>query len=268
MLPAAVGFQCPSCVKDGAKATRTGRLPYGGERSANPALTSWVLIGLNALVWLGITATGGYGSTLLHAFQLIPHYGLYVDQVDQSATLLRGVATGAWWQVITSAFTHVSAMHIALNMFALYYLGPQIEQILGRARFLAVYLVSALAGSAGVMLFTDPHTPTVGASGAIFGLMGAFAIIALKIKADVRGIALIVGLNLLLTFTVSNISWQGHLGGLVGGALATAAIVYAPKGPHRSKIQWALLALLTVASVALIVTKAASYAALPPGLHF
>jgi membrane associated rhomboid family serine protease len=259
MLPAAVGFQCPSCVKDGAKATRTGRLPYGGERVANPALTSFVLIGINVVVWLGIAATGGYGSTLLHQFELIPHYGLYVDQQNQVATLLRGVGTGAWWQVITSAFTHVSALHIALNMFALYYLGPQIEQILGRVRFLAVYLVSALAGSAGVMLFSAPHTPTVGASGAIFGLMGAFGIIALRIKADVRGIALIVGLNLVLTFSVSNISWQGHLGGLVGGALATAAIVYAPKGPHRSKLQWAALALIAGVSVALIVLKAVSF---------
>ena len=143
--------------------------------------------------------------------------------------VVRGVSDGAYWQVMTSVFTHVEVLHIGFNMLALYFLGPMLEVVLGRARFLAVYLVSGLVGSAAVMWFSDPNTPTLGASGAIFGLMGAIAVLALKVGGQAQSVLGWIGINLVLTFTLGGISWQGHLGGLLGGVVLGAAMVYAPR---------------------------------------
>lgn len=256
MNSASVGFQCPSCLKEGAKSTRVGRLPYGGEASADPRLSSFAIIAVNVAVWLAITASGGQTSSLVDKLSIIPQ--LAVRAVRGGGLIpVHGVSTGYWWQVITSAFTHVAPLHIGLNMLALYFLGPPLEQVLGRARFLAVYFGAAITGSAGVMLFSNPNTPTLGASGAIFGLMGALVIIALKIKGDVRSILMWLGLNLVLTFSVSGISWQGHVGGLIGGALIAAAIVYAPR-ERRTWVQWGSVAAVTMIAIALIAVKAHS----------
>lgn len=257
MTPASVGFQCPSCVKDGAKSTRTGRLPYGGERSANPALTSFVLIAMNLAVWIAIRADdtlGGLADTLslLPASSFYEQAGLRID-VD-------GVSGGAYWQIITSAFSHVSVTHIAFNMVALYFLGPQLEAVLGRARFLGLYLVSALTGSLAVMFLSDPHSQTLGASGAIFGLLGALLVVGLKIKADVNQILVWVGISVAFTvFASSYISWQGHLGGFVGGAVVALMYVYSPKA-NRPVYQWTGLAAITAISIALIAFRAAALA--------
>ncbi len=162
--------------------------------------------------------------------------------------VVKGVSDGAWWQVLTSVFTHEQVLHIGFNMLALFFLGPMLEQVLGRARFLALYLVSGIAGSAAVMLFSDPHTQSLGASGAIFGLMGALAVVALKVRGQVQTILVWIGLNLVFTFSVSGISWQAHIGGLVTGVLLGAAMVYAPRRT-RGLVQWsatgAVLVLVT-----------------------
>jgi membrane associated rhomboid family serine protease len=267
MTPASVGFQCPSCVKEGAKSVRTGRLPYGGARVANPTLVTLVLIGLNVAVWLAITADGGNGSLLVNKLALVPNFTFDVtDAASGTATLAAGVAHGSWWQVVTSGFTHVSTVHIALNMFALYFLGPPLEQVLGRVRFLALYLVSLLTGSAAVMLFSDQIGATVGASGAIFGLFGALAVVTLKIGGDFRNILSIIALNLAFTFVVPGISWQGHLGGLAGGILVALAMVYAPK-QGRVWYQFGGAAIILLVSIALIVVRANDLASTTvPGL--
>jgi membrane associated rhomboid family serine protease len=259
MNSAAVGFQCPNCVKEGSKGTRTGRLPYGGERTGNPALTSIGLIILNAAVWLAIAADGGTNSSrLVDKLAIVPQFALR-PVAGGGAQIVDGVSMGSWWQVVTSAFTHVSPLHIGLNMMALYFLGPGLEAVLGRARFLAVYGVSAMTGSAGVMLFSDPNTQTLGASGAIFGLLGALAVIAFKVHGDVRTVLMWLGLNLVLTFSVSGISWQGHLGGLAGGALLTAAIVYAPRA-RLTVLQWTAVGSVLAIALVLIVVRAHSLA--------
>lgn len=252
MREAAVGFQCPECVREGARSTRQGLAPYGGKRSADPRLTSFVLIALNALVFVAIQATGGRGSALIDQLALLPasaSRGLGAGQV-----LITGVADGAWWQLATSAFTHVQLLHVAFNMLALYFLGPSLESVLGRARFLAVYLVSALAGSAAVMVLSAPNTQTVGASGAIFGLFGALLVVALKVGGQVQQIMIWLGLNLVITFTVPGISWQGHLGGLVAGATLAAAIVYAPR-ERRGLLQWSAVAAVVLLAVAAITAR-------------
>ena len=261
MRSASVGFQCPSCVKEGTKSTRQARTPYGGTRVGDPRLTTFVLIGINVLVWLAITASGGGNGRLVDKLALLP-VSASRQYSDGSIELVRGVADGAWWQLVTSQFTHIEIIHIGFNMMALYFLGPTLESVLGRARFLAVYLVSGMAGSAAVMLFSAPTGQTLGASGCIFGLMGALAVVALKARGQVQSVLMWIGLNLVITFTVGGISWQGHLGGLVGGALVGTAMVYAPR-QHRSVVQWTVSGLVLLVAVALIAVHIASLPSSP-----
>jgi membrane associated rhomboid family serine protease len=252
MRSAAVGFQCPECVAEGARSTRQLLTPYGGKRVSDPRLTSFVLIGINVLVWLAVLATGGRSSRLTDYLALLPQsaakqYG------DGSVELVRGVSDGAVWELVTSAFTHVQPLHIAFNMLALYFLGPTLESVLGRARYLALYLVSALSGSAVVMVLSPENTQTLGASGAIFGLMGALAVVALKVRGEAQQVLVWIAINLVITFTLPSISWEGHLGGLAAGVAIGAAMVYAPK-QRRSLVQWgavAAVALLAVVAIAL-----------------
>ena len=257
MKSAAVGFQCPSCVKEGARTVRTGRLPYGGMHSTNPALTSIGLIVINLAVWVAIASDGGGGSGLIDKLALLPQTTLYGNQ-DGTATLVEGVSGGAWWQLGTSVFSHVQVFHIAFNMMALYFLGPQLEMILGRVRFLAVYLLSGFAGSIAVLWLSNEHTQTLGASGAIFGLMGALLVVGLKVRANVQQLLFWIGLNVVFTVTASSyVSWQGHFGGLAGGAVLAALLVYAPR-PRREALQWTGIAAFAVVCVVLAAVRIAA----------
>jgi len=270
MNSAAVGFQCPECVKEGSRTTRTGRLPYGGKLSANPALTSIGLIAVNIAIWLSIRSDGGGSSGLVDKLALLPQGhcagggGFYPGATEATCTQapgghwVSGVADGAYWQVATSVFSHVDVLHIAFNMMALYFLGPQLEMILGRARFLGVYLLSGLAGSTAVMWLSNEGGQTLGASGAIFGLMGALLVVGLKIGANVQQLLFWIGLNVVFTITGSAfISWQGHFGGLVGGAVLAAAVVYAPK-QGRAAFQWTAMAGFALACVVLVAIRIAA----------
>jgi len=248
MRDASVGFQCPDCVKEGARSTRQGKAVYGGKRlTGNPMATTFALIAANLVGFFAIRSGGG---RVLDALALLP----------QSSTRgfqeVEGVSGGAYWQVLTSAFSHYDVLHLAFNMLALYFLGPMLEQVLGRPRFLAVYFVSAFTASAAVMLLSNPNSQTLGASGSIFGLMGALVVVAFKVKADLRQILFWLGLNLVFTFyNTGSISWQGHLGGLIGGALTAAIIVYAPR-KRREVIQWTGIALVLVVALVVIAAQA------------
>ena len=268
MRDAAVGFHCPSCVAEGAKSTRQRRTAYGGLRSSNPVLTSMVLIATNVAMWIAITATGGFDSRLFNWLSLRPA-GLCVlgpqsayDTSNLSCQmggfLLPGFSDGAYWQVVTSMFTHVAVWHIAFNMLALWFLGPQLELAIGRARFLALYFLSGLAGSVLVTWAGPVYGGTHGASGAIFGLMGALLVLAIKVGGNVQQIGMWLLLNLVITFAFPNVSWQGHLGGFVGGALVALVIVYAPRERRGT---WQLAGLTTIA-VALLVALATGISAL------
>jgi membrane associated rhomboid family serine protease len=252
MNQAAVGFQCPTCVREGSKTVRPAATAYGGKRSANPALTSQVLIALNAAVFLLIQATGGSHSPWLYHLALLPSRG--VALIEGQPQVFDGVAEGAVWQLLTSAFTHLDLWHIGFNMVALWVLGPQLEMVLGRTRFLAVYLLSALSGSVLVYWLSAVNTPTIGASGAIFGLMGALLVVAHKVHGNVSQLMMWIGLNFLITVVGrSFISWQGHLGGFVGGLLLAAALVYAPKA---GRSRWQLAAAATMGGLLLVATAA------------
>ncbi len=265
MRDAAVGFQCPTCVAEGARTTRAARTTYGGLRSDNPQQTSLALIIVNVAIWIAIMATGANGSRLVDWLALRPKgvctladgraFDVARSACPAPGTWLPGVSDGAYWQMLTSAFAHVEVVHIGFNMLALWVLGPSLEAYIGRVRFLALYLLSALAGSVLVYWASYPFVSTLGASGAIFGLMGGLLVIAIKVGGNVQGILTWIGINAVITVIGSgSISWQGHLGGFVGGVLIAALLVYSPR-PSRATWQIAGLAVFAVALVAATVVR-------------
>ena len=266
MVDAAVGFQCPECTKQGARETRQGLLPYGGSPSRDPRLTSIVLIAINTVIWLlaSRTSLGDHLGLVPRGVCLAANDSTqYYPDVLQAAVCaangdnwVAGVASGAWWQVVTSVFTHLAFLHLLVNMVSLYVIGPIIERVLGRTRFLVAYGISALAGSASVMWLTSPEASTVGASGALFGLMGALLLLAYKAKGNFKQVLIVIGANVAFTlFNIGSISWQGHFGGLVGGLVAAWIIAYAPR-ERRTQIQTYGLSALTVVILAAIVARA------------
>ena len=241
---AAVGQQCVECIREANRGLRQAAAPFGGRVAATPVVT-YTLIALNVLVYIAELVNQ---NTVINDWAMVGKLGPF------------GVADGQWYRLITSAFVHeppgsgISITHILFNMWALYVVGPALERWLGHLRFVGVYLISALGGSVLFYLIAGPHSVAFGASGAIFGLFGAYFVLAKRLRADVRQIVLLIGLNLAITIIGHNfIAWQAHIGGLISGAALTAAYAYAPRA-NRTTIQVAatvgLLALL-VAAVAL-----------------
>ncbi|MCD4533089.1 rhomboid family intramembrane serine protease [Nocardioides sp. cx-169] len=270
MHQASVGFQCPECVAEGAKGTRSARTAYGGLRSTNPGATTITLIAINVFVWITIVATGWKGSQLIDWLALSPlgtcftadGGGYWPDLTEATCTapgmeFVPGVADGSYWQLLTSMFAHVEMWHIAFNMVALYALGPQLELVLGRARFLALYLLSGLAGSTLVYWLAGEHSATLGASGAVFGLMGALLVVAFKVGGNLQSLLTWIGVNVVITVIGAQfISWQAHLGGLVGGVVIAAALVYAPRQSRTQFQVGALVVLAALLALAVIVRTA------------
>jgi membrane associated rhomboid family serine protease len=241
MRQAAVGFQCPECVREGARSVRQARTAYGG-RPVGDALVTQVLIGINVVVFVLLLL----GSRQLRdQLWLLP--SCRADGVLVCSPLQPTVASGALWQLVTSFFTHLQFWHIGFNMLALYVLGPQLEALLGRARFLALYLLSGLFGSLAVYWLSPVNQPTVGASGAIFGLMGALLVVAVRARGNVQSLLGLLAVNAVITVIGAGyISWQGHLGGFVGGLLLALVLVYAPR---RGRAVWQGLGLGLVVAV-------------------
>src|SRR5439155_3627323 len=200
----------------------------------------------------------GVGSTIYEKGVLIA--GRAVDSHGH----LIGVAEGDWWWLITAAFLHYGPFHLLLNMFALYWFGSLLEQRIGSGRFLALYLVSGLAGSAGALLWS-PLVPTVGASGAIFGILGAGLVLEQQRDYVFGGSALgIIVINFILTFSISSISKGGHVGGLLGGIVCALGLTRFGRGHaaygRAGLLGWATIAGVGVVSVAVAYWKAKGYA--------
>jgi membrane associated rhomboid family serine protease len=229
MTMAPVGIRCP---EHSGQAQGVERVTRGVRRAAYEGVGAKVtraLIAINVLVYIAELLQGsGVNATKGSIYQNGALLANGVKVGDTIAGLpahvpfpnLIGVAHGEWWRMITAAFLHYGPFHILLNMLALWWFGSMLERRIGSGRFLAIYLVSGLAGSAGALML-DPITPTVGASGAIFGILGAGLVMETVHRDYVfGGSALgVIVLNLVFTFSVSNISIGGHIGGLLGGAV-------------------------------------------------
>jgi membrane associated rhomboid family serine protease len=244
--PAAVGIQCVDCVREQARTVRTGRTIFGGRVTDGRPTVTITLIAVCAVVWLAQLTTSG----VTNALDFVPALGWSEP-----------------WRFLTSAFAHSPAMplHILFNMYALWIVGGYIEPMLGRARYLALFLLSALGGGVMVLLLASPPDPAtlqvsasawntgvVGASGAVFGLFGALLVLNRHLGRSSAGMYATLVINAVFGFVVPRISWQGHLGGFLTGLAVAAVITYTGRQPRR---QWMWLGVITAVLVAAAVAK-------------
>ncbi|HET7174093.1 MAG TPA: rhomboid family intramembrane serine protease [Nocardioidaceae bacterium] len=242
MQPASVGFQCPDCVRQGRRDTRSGLTAFGGRLSVRPRAVTSTLIAINVACFLAAHVSARFlGDTVMQPF---------------------AVYSGDYWRLITSTFLHYQVLHILLNMYALWIFGTFAEVQLGRWRFLGLYLVSGFVGSVTVFWFAPLGQVSLGASGAIFGLFGATIVIFRKRRANMTQLLILLALNLVITFTIPNISWQAHVGGLVSGLVIGYAYAYAPR-PQRAVVHGGVLVLIFALAVAGVVVRDRELAATP-----
>lgn len=255
---AAVGQQCVECIREANRGVRRTSGMFGGRPAAAAAVT-WTLVAINVVLYLIELA--------------VPNVAYDLEMLGRgllpTGSQLQGVAEGQWYRLITAAFVAPSGLgglgplDIVFNMWVLIVLGPPLERVLGHLRYLAVYLVSALGGSVALMLFV-PYEQALGASGAIFGLFGAWFVASKRLRLDSRWIITLVVLNLVIGFVVPNIAWQAHLGGLVAGGLLAAAFAYAPRA-NRALIQSGATVLLVVILILIVVARNHQISAAFPG---
>jgi membrane associated rhomboid family serine protease len=240
MTTTAVGMRCPECAK---QSTRVMRLR---EMAKVPQVT-YALIAINVVAFLtegsGVFSFGGGGGSSSVFIK-----GALLGSSENPLLVGQGVAHGQLWRIVTGGFLHENLLHIGFNMWVLYYLGTMIEPVLGRLRFGVIYAVSLLCGSLGALL-VSPHAITVGASGAVFGIMGAAAVEmrSRQVPLMQSGVGGLIVINLIISFTLSGISWGGHVGGLIGGALAALALQL---GDRRRVPALALAACVVIAAAA------------------
>jgi membrane associated rhomboid family serine protease len=237
MIPASVGFQCPECVREGNKSVRRATTVFGGRVSDDPGWVSKTLIVINVVVFVLQQTVTGFTARFVDIGLL--------------------VADGEYYRLLTSAFMHANLLHIALNMYALYLFGPPLEAALGRVRFIGLYLLSALGGSALSYAFANPLTPSLGASGAVFGLLGAYLVVSKRLGRDATPVFALLVINFVFGLLVPSIDWRAHLGGLITGSLCAAVIAYAPEN-RRTAIQIGGCAAVALLVVAVIVWRTAA----------
>jgi membrane associated rhomboid family serine protease len=247
LVDASVGHQCVDCVRDGSQETRQPRPARRSARAGQPRLVVVPgLIAVNVAVFVLTAVQAGGISTV----EISP---VFRDGVLVPAL----VSDGQWWRLVTSGFLHVGnyggygPVHLLFNMLALFLIGRDLESALGRARFLVVYLVALLGGSTAVMLFGAADGSVAGASGAIYGLFGGIAVVVFKLKLNPGPVLTLVVINIVLSVALPGISLLGHIGGLVAGTLAAAAMVYAPAA-RRVVLQSTVCGALVVVMLVMI----------------
>ncbi|MFG2404769.1 rhomboid family intramembrane serine protease [Streptomyces brevispora] len=253
MVSASVGFQCPDCVRQGSgtghsPAASRPRTIAGGTVAADPRLITKILLGINVAVFVAVLAKGA----LVHDLVLLGR-ARFSDYGP-----LEGIAEGQWYRLVTSMFLHQEVWHIAFNMLGLWWLGGPLEAALGRARYITLYMLSGLAGSALTYWLAEPNQPSLGASGAIFGLLGATAVLMRRLNYDMRPVFALLAINLVITFNPwGGIAWQAHVGGLIAGTLIAIGMVHAPR-ERRNAVQYGTCAVALVVVVLIVVLRTAS----------
>jgi membrane associated rhomboid family serine protease len=246
---AAVGQQCVECVQEGSRDVRQARTTFGG-RPSTIARVTWALVGINVLLFIIELARPNIATDL----------GMLGQATYTPGGPVHGVAAGEYYRLITSAFLPPATglgglgfLDIVFNLWALIFVGPSLERTLGGLRFLAVYLLSAVGGAVMFYLIAPYNELALGASGAIFGLFGAWFVVSRRLRLDSRGIVMLIAINLVFSFTFNKIiAWQDHLGGLITGAAITAAYAYAPR-KNRVLIQvLATIAVMVILAAAVV----------------
>jgi len=228
MREAPVGFQCPDCVGEAARTVRRPVTISGGQTVTKPYVTYGV-IGLTVAV---------FGVQLLLGVDTVAEdYGMWPFGI---------VLYGEWWRLFTAAFLHGSILHIAFNMYVLFALGPTLERVLGHVRYAILYVVAALGGSVASYAFSDPRTVSVGASGAIFGLMGALIVAGRRLRWDITQVLVLLGINVVIGFLSPEVDWRAHFGGLVVGAVVAAVFVWTPPPFRSARALWQTLGILAI----------------------
>jgi len=218
MINASVGFQCPECVHGAAASAPRIKSPVGAPLAEKPTGT-YALIGINVFAFLLMLVSG--------IDETATRWGMFPPSI---------ALDNEWWRLVTSAFLHGGWLHIAFNMYVLYSLGPTLERLLGHSRYLMLYLLAALGGAVCSYAFSDVLTVSVGASGAIFGLMGALVVAGRKLRYDITQVLVLLGVNFAIGFLAPGVDWRAHVGGMVVGA-AVAAIFVLPPARLRLPVQ-------------------------------
>jgi membrane associated rhomboid family serine protease len=207
MRSASIGYQCPSCASDSTPVIKGVNRNRFIPNQKNTPVTKFLSISLIAIFLLQELT----GTLLVKSFAL-------------SAPL---VTSGEWWRLITAGFLHGSIIHLLFNVYILWVIGSQLESIVGNAKFIIIYFVSLLGGSVASYLFSPFGSYSIGASGAIFGLMGAMLVVGRKRNLDISQITTLVAINVVIGFVLSGIDWRAHLGGLAAGAFITWVLLNA-----------------------------------------
>ena len=241
MRTASVGFHCPDCVATGAKTVRRATTTFGGRPTDGSHAVSVTILGLCVAVFVLQQLVGDV---------LIQRGGVLPGPAELVDGSVGGVQVGEYYRVLTGAFLHVGVIHLLFNLSALVSLGPPLEAALGRVRFLALYLLSAVGSSASVLLLSGPLDNAVGASGALFGLITAALVAARKTASDDTDLRRYLLLGVVLSVAAPllgfPLSWEGHLGGAVTGAVVGVVLAYAPRA---QRTRWQVLGCVAVALV-------------------
>jgi membrane associated rhomboid family serine protease len=257
MVYGPVGIRCPDHASSGGKAAAPRRAARSTIRtfSTGGPIVTQTLIGINVAVFVLELLLGGtlngvgswiYENGVLVARATVLPNGEIAPGVIAPSLPTIGVADGEWWRLITAAFLHYGPLHLGLNMLVLWFIGPPLEEYFGHWRYLLVYIVSGLAGSAGALIWS-PNALTVGASGAIWGIMGAALILEARRIYVFGGQAMgLVVFNLLITFLIPGVSIGGHIGGLVGGGLCALAFSSFRRSPALATVSMALVGVVAV----------------------
>jgi membrane associated rhomboid family serine protease len=229
MNPTPVGMRCPECAPGPTRVQRAT-----SSVSPDTPIVTYILMGICIAIEFGVVSSGGaIGGGGRETTPLFQDFGLRIGGFIDPFTgnQVAGVATGEWWRLVTSGFLHYGITHLLFNMVSLYFLGSMLEPAISRVQFLTIYFVSLLAGSFGGVLIQGPAVVGAGASGAVFGLMGAALVLMRSRGIDPwgSGLPFWLGLNLIFTFSIASISVGAHIGGLAGGALAALVMFELPR---------------------------------------